>query len=175
MKNNPKTRARRKKKEMPKGYIIEVTRKEYYMFDFPPNGQPVEEIIEQWFQLYPLGRWHESRDRAKLGNMQVVLDVRAVTEEEMVKEVDGYLMDKLKTRYRKFSDLFEEYPLAKEIDWIKDIDPYQIHDAMLYEDEVYIPITRYEAYVENVRLMSEFIERFQKPKKKGGEKNVKTK
>jgi len=167
MKNNPKLRAKRKRMELPKGYIIEVTHKSYYMFDYPPNGQSAEDIMEEWFWQYPLMSRHEGRDSHLLGNVNPILEVKVVTEDEMVETFEKSRKVQLGDHYRKFSDLLKEDPIASKIYEIAN--PIFGRNVIQLGDEVYIPKKRYEYYLEliaNEKFIREQWKTFNKEKRK---------
>jgi len=131
--------------KMPPGYIIEVTHKSYYMYGYPPNGQSAESIMEEWFWQYPLQCSHVGRDVGLLGNMDAILEVKVVTEKEMVSTVDENFASILKYHYKKLSDLFEEIPMAKSL-YAEDNYPFSNSGHIGYEGEAYAPKQRYENY-----------------------------
>ncbi len=139
----------KKKSKLPPGYIIEVTHKNYYMFDYPPNGQSSEDIIEQWFWQYSLNSNHAGRDGHKLSNINPVLEVKVVTEQEMIEEADKGLERKL-IHYRKFDDLLIERPSAENI--IKTLKGQldSFGGFIEYKGEIYVTNRKYDGYLNDI-------------------------
>jgi len=46
------------------------------------NGWTVPEVVQSWFRDFNIASHHASRDGWKLGNSEVVKDVRVVTEKD---------------------------------------------------------------------------------------------
>ena len=65
--------------------FLEVTVKTVYAYPKGYiNGWDTKTVIKDWFEDYPMGMYHASREGSRVGNSERVIDVKEITKEEFV-------------------------------------------------------------------------------------------
>jgi hypothetical protein len=71
--------------------FLKVTTTSIYAFEEGEiNGQPTEEVIQDWFEEFPMDQFHATRDTSKLGGSTLVQKVEVISEKEFDKYVEEF-------------------------------------------------------------------------------------
>ena len=74
-----------KKKEM---VYLKVVRSEIYTFEKDSiNGWSTEQVIKDWFEVYPLHSYHRTRDSHKVGSSDRFVSAKELTENDIVANI----------------------------------------------------------------------------------------
>lgn len=100
-----------------KTILLEVTIKQYYGFEEGMiNGWSAEKVIEEWFKAYDINYSHATRDGHHYGNIDIVKDVREVTQKELEAEVNPYLKG-LEAEYKRRQEEKESWYKEMGVIW----------------------------------------------------------
>ena len=74
------------KKRKIEGTFIRVTTSELYLFEPNySNGWSIEQVIENWFNNFPINSCHVSRDNGRVGNSKKIVSIEIIDEKDLNK------------------------------------------------------------------------------------------
>jgi len=75
-----------KKKREIEGTFIRVTTSEIYLFEpRHSNGWTIEQVIENWFNNYPINSYHVAREGGRVGNSKKIINIDIIDEKDLNK------------------------------------------------------------------------------------------